>query len=102
MSVFRAVSHVELNGRRVRATATLTLTVTVEEKPPADVETPLRKATATGWVPAGLQDPSIRWDVLPERIRPEDWTTGQAAAEMPGSIIFGERERRPERFGSGG
>lgn len=98
MSLFRAVSHVELNGRRVRASATFTFTLSVEEVPRAEAVTPRRKETTRGWIPAGLQDPSVRWDVLPERIRPEDWTTGQTVAELPESIIVSDRERLAEAF----
>ncbi len=102
MSVFRAVSHVELRGRRVRASATFAVAVSVEESAPADRRAARRKPAVSGWVPAGLQDPGVRWDVRPERIRPEGWTTGQAEAEVPGSILAAEGERRPEGFAAPG
>lgn len=96
MGRFRAVSHVEVAGRRVRASATVVVSVTVEEAEPR------RRPAASGWVPAGLQDPTVRWDVLPPRILPEEWSTGQADAEVPGSLIAAEVERRPEGFGPAG
>lgn len=102
MAFFRAVSHVELRGRRVRASATFAVAVSVEESAPADGRATRRKPAVSGWVPAGLQDPGVRWDVLPERIRPEGWTTGQAEAQVPGSILAAEDEHRPQGFATPG
>lgn len=99
MARFRAVSHVEFQGRRVRARAGFSVTVSVAEEPPPEARAPRRRTTASGWVPTGLQDPTVRWDVLPPRIRPEEWTTGQADDAVPGSITFAEVERRPEGYG---
>lgn len=72
-----------------------------DDESPAEVRAP-RKWAVSGWVPAGLQDPTVRWDVLPARIRPDDWTTGQADDAVPGSILLAEVERRPEGFSPAG
>ncbi|MGH3815439.1 MAG: hypothetical protein ACRDUV_23810 [Pseudonocardiaceae bacterium] len=43
-------------------------------------------------------DPGVKWDVLPERIRPEDWVTEQADPAVPGSVMVAEARRPPEGF----
>ncbi|MGH3933862.1 MAG: hypothetical protein ACRDS1_02575 [Pseudonocardiaceae bacterium] len=47
-------------------------------------------------LPAGFIDPGVRWDVLPERIRPEDWITVQADPAVPGSVMVAEAQRPPD------
>ena len=97
MVEFQAVSHSEMRWRRFRASATVSFTLTVEES--SDGERPIRRtSTKSDWVPLGLREPGVRWDVLPERIPPEQWITGQADAAVPGSILAAEAERRPEGY----
>ncbi len=97
MAEFRAASHVDFRSRRFRASATILVTVGVESSPPP--RTPIRRRSGeSSWVPLGLTDPNITWDVLPERIRPEDWTTEKADPSVPGSVLAAEAERRPEGY----
>ena len=93
----RATSHAEFRSRRIRLAATVTVSVVVESGPPA----PKRKRAGVGqrrMVPAGLAEPGVKWDVLPERIRPEDWVTEQADPAVPGSVMIAETQRPPEGF----
>lgn len=101
MAMFRAESHIEVRGRRVRASVSVALTVSLEDESAADVR-PAERRRPVAWVPTGLRDPGVRWDALPDRIRPEDWSTGQADPEVPGSLLAAEAERRPEGFRPGG
>ncbi|MGH3983985.1 MAG: hypothetical protein ACRDST_15220 [Pseudonocardiaceae bacterium] len=62
---------------------------------------PKRKRAGIGQrrnVPAGLAEPGVKWDVLPERIRPEDWVTEQADPAVPGSVMVAETQRLQEWF----
>lgn len=49
--------------------------------------------------PAELVDDS---GILPGRIRPEDWTTGQADPAVPGSVLVAEAERSVEGYSPAG
>jgi hypothetical protein len=101
MAEFQAVSHAKVSWRRFRASATVSFTLAVDES--SDGKRPIRRKSAKrDWVPLGLREPGVRWDVLPERIPPEQWMTGQADAAVPGSILAAEAERRPEGYYPGG
>lgn len=101
MVEFRAASHAGFRSRRFSASATVVVTLAVETSP--HTKTPIRSISGqSNWVPLGLTDPDVRWDVLPDRIRPEDWTTEQADPTVPGSVLAAEAERRPEGFYHGG
>lgn len=94
MTEFEAAAHAEVRSRRLRASVTMAVSVTVD---PA----PRRRTPVPGWTPAGLTDPDVRWDVLPDRIRPEDWVTEQTDPAVPGSIMaLGDVEQdRVIRYG---
>lgn len=100
----RATSHAEFRSRRVRLSATVTVSVVVESQVESEVESgppaPKRKRAGPGRrrLPAGLTDPGVKWDVLPERIRPEDWLTEQADPAVPGSVMAAETRRPPDGF----
>ncbi len=97
MAEFHAASHVGFRSRRFRASATIAVTVEVESSP--HPKPPIRRSLGeNSWAPLGLTDPHVRWDVLPERIRPEDWTTEKADPSVPGSVLAAEAERRTEGF----
>lgn len=62
---------------------------------------PKRKRAGIGQrrvLPTGLTDPDVKWDVLPERIRPEDWVTARADPAVPGSVMAAEAQRPPEGY----
>ena len=100
MTEIRAISHAEFRSRRIRLAATVTVSVVVE--PAVESGPPARKRKRAGAgrrrLPVGLTDPAVKWDVLPERIRPEDWLTEQADPAVPGSVMAAETRRPPEGF----
>ena len=104
MTEIRATSHAEFRLRRVRLSATVSVSVVASVADAAVESRPLpqkRKRTGVGQrrtLPAGLTDPGVRWDVLPARIRPEDWVTEQADPAVPGSVMNAEAQRPPEGF----
>ncbi|MDQ4092875.1 MAG: hypothetical protein M3143_05550 [Actinomycetota bacterium] len=96
MTEIRATSHAEFRSRRVRLAATVTISVVVESVVEFGPPAPKRKRAGVGQrrnVPAGLTEPGVKWDVLPERIRPEDWVTEQADPAVPGSVMLAETQR---------
>lgn len=101
MAEIRTTSHAEFRSRRVRFSATVTVSVVVDSV--VDSGPPARKRKRTGvgqrrMLPAGLTDPGVKWDVLPARIRPEDWVTEQADPAVPGSVMNAEAQRPPEGY----
>ncbi len=98
MTEIRATSHAEFRSRRVRLAATVTVSVVVESVTESGPPAPKRKRAGVGQrrrLPAGLAEPG-KWDVLPERIRPEDWVTEQADPAVPGSVMAAETQRLRE------
>jgi hypothetical protein len=96
----RATSHAEFRSRRIRLAATVTVSVVVESVDESGPPAPKRKRASVGQRPirpAGFE-PGVKWDVLPERIRPEDWITEQADPAVPGSVIVAETQRTPDGF----
>lgn len=93
----RATSHAEFRSRRVRLSATVTVSVVVESVVESRPSASKRKRAGRR-LPAGLTDPGVKWDVLPERIRPEDWLTEQADPAVPGSVMAAETRRPPDGF----
>jgi hypothetical protein len=101
MAEIRATSHAEFRSRRIRLAATVTVTVVAESVVESGPPAPKRKRVGVGQrriVPAGLAEPGVKWDVLPERIRPEDWVTEQADPAVPGSVMAAETQRLREWF----
>ena len=96
----RATSHAEFRSRRIRLAATVTVSVVVESVDESNPPAPKPKRAGAGCrrLPAGLTDPRVKWDVLPERIRPEDWLTEQADPAVPGSVMATETRRPPDGF----
>jgi hypothetical protein len=96
----RATSHAEFRSRRVRLAATVTVSVVVEPVVESAPPVPKQKRARAGRrrLPVGLTDPAVKWDVLPERIRPEDWLTEQANPAVPGSVMAAETRRPPDGF----
>lgn len=97
----RATSHAEFRSRRVRLAATVTVSVVVESVVEPAPPAPKRKRAGVRQrrtVPVGLAEPGVKWDVLPERIRPEDWVTEQADPAVPGSVMAAETQRHREWF----
>lgn len=92
MAEFRAISHAQFRSRRFRVSAMMVVTVATEASSAA--KKPIRPASARDkWVPRGLTDPSVKWDVLPERVLPEAWTPEQGAAAVPGSLLAADAHR---------
>jgi hypothetical protein len=101
MADFRAESRAEVCTRYFRVSASVMVSVSVEEEP-APRRPFRRRAVRSDRLPLGLREPGVRWDVLPPRILPDDWTTGQADAGVPGSLLGAEGERGPDGYYSSG
>ena len=92
MAELRAASHAQIRTRRFRASATVAVTVAVERS--SNASKPSRRTPASSnWVPRGLTDPGVRWDVPPERILPEAWTPAEGDTAVPGSLLAAEAHR---------
>lgn len=96
------MSQIEYQSRRVRASVSVSVSLAVMDENRRDERGVRRVAPVSGWTPVGLQDPTVRWDELPPRIPPEQWSCGQSDAALPGTILFAEAERRAEGFGTPG
>ena len=96
------MSRIDYQSRRVRASVTVSVTLAVTDENCRDERGVRRVAPVSGWTPVGLQDPNVRWDELPPRILPEQWSCGQSDDTVPGTILFAEAERRPEGYGTPG
>ncbi len=102
MGAFRAASHVEFRSGRTRVSVTFTVAVVTDGLSTETTAPRRRRVCERNWVPAGLTNPNVKWDVLPGRIRPEDWITEQADPAVPGSVMAAEAKRRIEGFYSVG
>lgn len=100
MRRFQAVSHAEVCSRSLRASVTVTVTVSLDRSP--DPVTQIRRRVVpTDRLPRGLREPGVRWDILPQPITPDQWTTGQADSVVPGSILIAQAENRPPGYEAG-